>query len=1016
MASEEQYLDELLKSMTEGPVRARTMREVMQDMMGVDIGPSEAELADSANEEPQTSFDVANDTVANIDTDVNDINLADMLDNVVGDVDSSPVGGRLVDIETEEPTEPSVETFTFDEPIMEAPVLEEVVAPVVEEPVVEEPVIEEVAASVVEEPVETPVAAPAAPEGKMSQDDIAALLASMEAESAPVEEPVVEEQAIELPIEEVAAPVVEEPIETPVAAPTAPEGKMSQDDIAALLASMEAESAPVEESVVEEPAIELPIEEVAAPVAEEPVGTPAAAPAAPEGKMSQDDIAALLASMEAESAPIEEPVVEEPVIEEVAAPVAEEPVETPAAAPAAPEGKMSQDDIAALLASMEAEGAPIEEPVVEEPSIELPIEEVAAPIAEEPVEEPAAAPAAPEGKMSQDDIAALLASMEAEGMPVDEPVADEPATDDIAIDEPAADDIIIDEPSNISDDIIFEEEPTGEDLTGSDEAGELSQDDLSALLSGLEEGDAAPEGSADNGFSDNEEFSQEDLAALLAGLEDTPSTNDTSSTSSEGDQEGGSAQDALSMLENLGDSDEDLLSLLEGIDENAGSDGLDESSEAEINDLLGSDEKKETKKEKKERLKKEKQAKKEQAKKEKAEKAEKGEDKKAKKGFSLFGKKKAEPEEETENADNIDTSSEKPSEDQNEVDDLLSGLEGFEFEAVDENGNPIEDIGELGLRDKSEEKKKEKKPGFLAKLLAFLTEEIDEEPEEEKSNEDILAEVDAEALEESKAKGKKKKDKKAKKKDKKASGGEGADGEGEGAPEEGKKGKKPKKEKKPKEPKEDKPKEPRKKILSTKATVGLVAFAATLVAAVVIVSTILPEHSDLKEARKAYFEQDYKTTYENMYGKKLKSSDEILFRRSETILLLNRRWESYKNRMALGQEPKALDSLIEGVNLYYTLVQGDGAEVIEELNSILTLMTDTLDRVYGVSLQEAIDMNSLDKNEYTDRIYTIIYGDSWKIKEPDIADSFPIEEETGAADENFDEVILEDMLPEEGDF
>ena len=76
--------------------------------------------------------------------------------------------------------------------------------------------------------------------------------------------------------------------------------------------------------------------------AEEPEPAPAPEPPAPSGgKMSQDDIEKMLASM---GAPADEP----------------EPAPAPAPEPPAPSGgKMSQDDIEKMLASM---GAPAEEP------------------------------------------------------------------------------------------------------------------------------------------------------------------------------------------------------------------------------------------------------------------------------------------------------------------------------------------------------------------------------------------------------------------------------------------------------------------------------------------------------------------------------------------------------------------------------------------------------------------------------------------------------------------------------
>ena len=141
-------------------------------------------------------------------------------------------------------------------------------------------------------------------------------------------------------------------------------GKMSQDDIEKMLASM---GAPADE-----------------PPTPEPEPAPAPQPAS-GGKMSQDDIEKMLASM---GSPADEP-------------PAPEPEPAPAPQPASG-GKMSQDDIEKMLASM---GAPADEPTAPEP-------------------EPAPAPQpASGGKMSQDDIEKMLASM---GAPADEPPAPEP--------------------------------------------------------------------------------------------------------------------------------------------------------------------------------------------------------------------------------------------------------------------------------------------------------------------------------------------------------------------------------------------------------------------------------------------------------------------------------------------------------------------------------------------------------------------------------------------------------------
>ena len=247
------------------------------------------------------------------------------------------------------------------------------------------------------------------PNAKMSPDDIAALFASMQGEPKKVEEPPVAEAAPEAPPAEPAAD---------------PNAKMNPDDIAALFASMQGEPEKAEEAPVAEAAPEAP---------------PAAPSADPNAQMSQDDIAALLASMQGE----EPEKAEEPPVAEAA------PEAPPAALAADPNAQMSQDDIAALLASMQGEPEKAEEAPVAETATEAP---------------PAEPPADPNAKMNQDDISALLASMQ-DNEEKAETLASPEAKNETSVPEAAL--------------------PTEPSLTDPETGKSMSQDEIEKLLSDL---------------------------------------------------------------------------------------------------------------------------------------------------------------------------------------------------------------------------------------------------------------------------------------------------------------------------------------------------------------------------------------------------------------------------------------------------------------------------------------------------------------------------------------------------
>ena len=213
-------------------------------------------------------------------------------------------------------------------PMPEEPVVEEVL------PMPEEPVIEEMP-PIPEEPVKEEV--PPTPEmtdpnKKMDPDEIAALIANMNGGTAEeVEAPVVEEPIPEEPVKEEVPPAPEM---------TDPNKKMDPDEIAALIANMNGGTAEeVEAPVVEEPIPEEPVKEEVPPAPEM---------TDPNKKLDPDEIAALIANMNGETAEeVKAPIVEEPIPEE---PVMEE--KPPMPDMSDPNKTMSPDEIAALIANM----------------------------------------------------------------------------------------------------------------------------------------------------------------------------------------------------------------------------------------------------------------------------------------------------------------------------------------------------------------------------------------------------------------------------------------------------------------------------------------------------------------------------------------------------------------------------------------------------------------------------------------------------------------------------------------
>lgn len=320
--------------------------------------------------------------------------------------------------------------------------------------------------------------------------------------------------------------------------------------------------------------------------------------------------------------------------------------------------------------------------------------------------------------------------------------------------------------------------------------------------------------------------------------------------------------------------------------------------------------------------------------------------------------------------------------------------------AGQESGNDMystEAVSETESTENSEEgqEPKEKKQGFFSRLINALTQEEEDVENISEENKEILNE-----LEEEDKKNGKKKEKKGKKGGKKKKGkGTEAEDDGDEAAEDaeadGKK-KKSKKEKKSKEkkPKEDKPKEKTVKVLSKRNLLVLIAFCATIVGSIILLSFFLPEYADKKSARNAYNAGDYEAVYTLLYDRNLNSSDLLIFNRAATIRKMERRVESYENNLTMGRELEALDSLLKGVACYQTLTEADEFGVRQEVDVLYQQICSILDGNYGITVEEAMEINTYDSETYTRRLYSVVYGTSFTRPGEESAQGEELQEET----------------------
>lgn len=292
-----------------------------------------------------------------------------------------------------------------------------------------------------------------------------------------------------------------------------------------------------------------------------------------------------------------------------------------------------------------------------------------------------------------------------------------------------------------------------------------------------------------------------------------------------------------------------------------------------------------------------------------------------------------------------------------------------------------------------------KKPGKLAQFFTYLTQEEESAKDE---NTEILNELELEdALKvkekkkKSKKDGKKKADKGEKSKDKSAQKAE---------KEEKKREKKQQKEQKKQEKQEKRantPEERHRKILSKRGRLVLIAFCASLIAAVLALSAFLPDYVDKNHAREAFYIGDYETVYKLLYGKQLNDSDQLIFKRVEMVLSLQRKLDSYENNKVMGRDSEALDALLQGIERYSDLDDAEAIGVQGEVDALYDQMCGILLNSYGLTAEDAYLIIGYNVVEYSRAVYDLAEGKGFS--EPG---EEPMEEEDKSP---------QDILPEEED-
>lgn len=153
----------------------------------------------------------------------------------------------------------------------------------------------------------------------------------------------------------------------------------------------------------------------------------------------------------------------------------------------------------------------------------------------------------------------------------------------------------------------------------------------------------------------------------------------------------------------------------------------------------------------------------------------------------------------------------------------------------------------------------------------------------------------------------------------------------------------------------------------------------------------------IEKAAKYFSNQKYRKAYDEIVGVEVKEKDEDLKNRIYTVMYVERLYESYLNNVQLGRQEKALDSLLRGVSKYYEHYE-EAVElgILSDIDYSFAQIKEALNTQYGISVEEAVEINQLENYEYVQYIKSVV-GDS--TEENELDDVFLPEEQEEEVEE-----------------
>ncbi len=157
------------------------------------------------------------------------------------------------------------------------------------------------------------------------------------------------------------------------------------------------------------------------------------------------------------------------------------------------------------------------------------------------------------------------------------------------------------------------------------------------------------------------------------------------------------------------------------------------------------------------------------------------------------------------------------------------------------------------------------------------------------------------------------------------------------------------------------------------ASIVFIFFA--MIAVVVIVGTSIFSYSlSIKNAEYEFENDRYTAAYNEIYGLEIKDEDLLLYDRIMTVMYVQKQLNSYNNYYGMGDKPKALDSLLKGLQRYEKYIDlAVDLDVDSDLDSVRKKILTEIDTSFSMTEQEAMEIIQSDSQaEYSKKVYDAV--------------------------------------------